>query len=175
MGGGEPREKRPTAWITGASSGIGRAVAIELEQAGWSIGAGSRDEPALRDLVSSFAQPERHAFAAVDVRRTESVAAWTATLRAATGEPDAVIQCAGWGVFRKVVETTDEEWDRTIDTNLRGFFLVTRAVLPAMLERGDGRLLYILSVAAPTAIPNNAAYNASKFGALGFVEALRAE
>jgi NAD(P)-dependent dehydrogenase (short-subunit alcohol dehydrogenase family) len=96
-------------------------------------------------------------------------------LRAAIGEPDLVVYCSGWGVFRKVVDTNDSEWERTIDTNLKGLFLVTREVLPGMISRGSGHLVNVLSVAARRAFPKNGAYAASKFGALGFTEVLREE
>jgi short-subunit dehydrogenase len=86
-----------------------------------------------------------------------------------------VVHCAGWGVFRKIVDTTEEEWDRTISTNVKGLFLVTREVLPAMLGRGSGHFVNVLSVTAKVAFPKNSAYCASKYGALGFTEALRAE
>jgi len=104
------------------------------------------------------------------------VRAWADALRERLGgEPDLVVHCAGWGVFRKIVDTTEEEWDRTISTNVKGLFLVTREVLPAMLGRGSGHFVNVLSVTAKVAFPKNSAYCASKYGALGFTEALRAE
>jgi 3-oxoacyl-[acyl-carrier protein] reductase len=155
------------AWITGASSGIGRAIAVELAASGWRAGVGGRREEALAGLG--------HAAAALDVRDRGSVARWAATLRERVGDPDLVVYSAGWGVFEKVQETSDEDWDRTIATNLTGLFYVTREVLPMMLARGSGHFVNILSVGARTAFPKNAAYNASKYGALGFTEALRVE
>ncbi len=101
---------------------------------------------------------------------------WAEELRLRLGgEPDVVVNNAGWGIFEPVATMSESDFDRTIDTNLKGLFLVTRAALPAMLERGAGHFVNILSVASRVAFPKNAAYNASKFGALGFTEALRAE
>lgn len=163
------------AWITGASSGIGSAVAAELAAAGWRVGLGARSIDALRAVAAALSGPGPHASAPLDVADRGSVAAWAASLRRDLGEADLLVSCAGWGIFEKVHQTSEEDWDRTIRTNLTGLFLVTKEVLPAMLDRGSGHFVNILSVAARTAFAQNGAYNASKYGALGFTEALRAE
>jgi len=131
------------------------------------VGAGARRPDAVADSLE--------AVAALDVRNPGSVARWAVALRGALGEPDLVVNTAGWGVFERVQDTSDEDWDRTIATNLSGLFYVTRETLPAMLARGSGHFVNILSVGARVAFPKNGAYNASKYGALGFTEALRAE
>jgi 3-oxoacyl-[acyl-carrier protein] reductase len=165
-----------TVWITGASSGIGRAIVGELASSGWRVGLGARGSDPLHALLSGLPTDLGHAAAPVDVSRSDSVAAWAKELRARLGgEPDVVVNNAGWGIFETVTATTEEDFDRTIGTNLKGLFLVTREVLPAMLARGSGHFVNILSVGARVAFPKNAVYNASKFGALGFTEALRAE
>jgi NAD(P)-dependent dehydrogenase (short-subunit alcohol dehydrogenase family) len=155
------------AWITGASSGIGRAIAVELAAAGWRVGVGARRENALVGLGE--------AAVGLDVCDRDSVGRWAAVLRGRLGDPDLVVNAAGWGIFETVQSTSDEDWDRTIATNLTGLFYVTRETLPSMLARGSGHFVNILSVGARVAFPKNAAYNASKYGALGFTEALRAE
>ncbi len=155
------------AWITGASSGIGRAIAVELVASGWCVGAGARREGALADVGE--------AAAALDVCDRDSVARWATALRERIGDPDLVVNAAGWGIVRDIQETSDEDWDRTNATNLTGLYYVTRQTLPAMLARGSGHFINILSVGSRAAFPKNAAYNASKYGALGFTEALRAE
>lgn len=169
------REMAKVAWITGGSSGIGRAVAAELATAGWRVGLGARGLDTLREVAASLGGPGPHALAPLDVTDRASVAAWAGSLRRDLGEPDLVVNNAGWGIFEKVHRTRDEDWERTIATNLTGLFLVTKEVLPSMLDRGAGHFVNILSVAARAAFPMNGAYNASKFGALGFTEALRAE
>lgn len=162
------------AWIAGASSGIGLETTRALASGGWRVGLGARRTDLLADIVSSL--PGRgHGFSHLDVSDASSVRAWATALQDRIGEPRLVVYSAGWGVFRKVDETTEEEWDITIDTNLKGLFLVTRETLPLMIARGEGHFVNILSVAAYTAFPMNGAYAASKFGALGFTEVLRAE
>lgn len=155
------------AWVAGASSGIGRAIAQDLASAGWKVGVGARRVDAMLDLGAVAAS--------LDVCDAQSVEQWARELRGRVGEPDLVVYAAGWGIFEKVQATAEEDWERTIRTNLTGLFLVTRETLPPMLARGSGHFVNILSVAARTAFPKNAAYNASKYGALGFTEALRAE
>jgi NAD(P)-dependent dehydrogenase (short-subunit alcohol dehydrogenase family) len=167
--------QRQVVWVTGASAGIGWAIASELVGGGWTVGLGARRRALLAELVAAHPQGEHLTASELDVCRSSSVARWAAELREQTGEPDALVNSAGWGIFAPVVETTEEDWDRTISSNLKGLFLVTKEVLPAMLARGRGHIVSILSVASRTAFPQNCAYNASKYGALGFTEALRAE
>ncbi len=163
-------------WITGASSGIGRAIARELASAGWRVGLGARRAAGLDEVLAELPGGPIHAAAPLDVTLEPSVARWAEDLRRRLGgEPDVVVNNAGWGIFETVAGMSVEDFDRTISTNLRGLFLVTRVVLPAMIERGSGHFVNILSVGARSAFPKNSAYNASKFGALGFTEALRAE
>ncbi len=163
------------AWVPGASSGIGEAVARELAASGWRIGLGARHVDRLERVASGLAGGG-HAFGGLDVTRAGSVHAWASDLRKRIGaEPDLLVYCAGWGTFRKVVDTTDADWNLTIDTNLTGLFHVVREVLPPMLARGSGHIVNVLSVTARIAFPKNGAYCASKFGALGLTEALRME
>ncbi len=103
------------AWITGASSGIGRAIAVELAAAGWRVGVGARRENALDGLGE--------AAAGLDVCDRDSVARWAIALRGRIGDPDLVVNAAGWGIFETVQSTSDGDWDRTIATNLTGSLL----------------------------------------------------
>jgi len=162
-------------WITGASSGMGQAVALEMAAGGWRVGMGARRLERLQELLASLPGEGPHGCAGLDVRDGGSVARWAASLRERPGEPDVVVNAAGWGVFAEARATSEKDWDQTLDTNLKGLFLVTREVLPAMLARGSGQIVNILSVASRVAFPKNTAYNASKYGALGFTDALRAE
>jgi 3-oxoacyl-[acyl-carrier protein] reductase len=163
-------------WVTGASSGIGRSIARELASSGWRVGLGARGSDRLQAILAELPDSPLHACASLDVSRSDSVTRWVEELRGRLGGvPDVVVNNAGWGVFETVAAMSEADFDQTIDTNLKGLFLVTRAVLPAMLERGTGHFVNVLSVGARVAFPKNAAYNASKFGALGFTEALRAE
>jgi 3-oxoacyl-[acyl-carrier protein] reductase len=177
------------AWIAGASSGIGEATAREFAIAGWRVGLGSRRLNLLDRITADLSVNERHAEAlagvkpmpsvhvcgALDVASPPSIHNWANLLRDRLGSPDLLVYCIGWGVFRKITETTDREWDETLSANLTGLFRITREVLPGMLTQGSGHFVIVLSVASRIAFPKNGAYAASKFGALGFTNVLRAE
>lgn len=164
-----------TVWVTGASSGIGRAIAIEMADHGWTVGLGARRVERLEELIAARSDAGNWAGAELDVGDAASVKRWVAALRERIGEPDVVVNNAGWGIFAPAHETSEADWDRMITTNLKGLYLVTREILPTMLERGEGHFVNLLSVAARTPFPHNTAYNASKYGALGYTEALREE
>lgn len=153
-----------TALVTGATRGIGRAVAGRFAEAGASLFLLARGEEELRGMerdVGGTAVP-------ADVR--DAVGLWDAldgVVETAGGPPDVVVNAAGVFDIAAVAETTVEIFDRNVAVNLRGSFLVIRALLPAMLERGSGHLVSIGSVAGRRAFPGNGAYGASKWGLRG--------
>lgn len=167
-------DSQKVAWVAGASSGIGLETARALASGNWRVGLGARRSDLLARIAPSL-PGKGHSHAFLEVSEAASVREWAGALRKQIGEPHLVVYCAGWGVFSPVEDTTEEEWNRTIDTNLKGLFLVTREVLPVMIARGEGHFVNVLSVAADTPFPKNGAYAASKFGARGFTDVLRAE
>jgi len=158
-----------TALVTGGSKGIGLATARLLAAAGASVHVLARDpSPAARTCAES-----RGDVWSVDV--TDDVDVWDAmdTFRDRVGgPPDIVVNSAGSFLMAPFHETSVEEFDRQIAVNLRGTFLVIRALLPDMLARGSGDLVQIGSVAGRKAFPSNGAYAAAKFGLRGMHEVL---
>lgn len=154
-----------TCLVTGASRGIGRAVAVALADRGASVWALARNEEALAELSRA------HGPRAVVADLTDDASVWTALDEAAEeagGMPDIVVNAAGvFGVQSCATETV-ASFDAHLAVNLRGPFLVTRIVLPAMLERGRGLIVNVGSVAGRKTFPGNASYSASKFGLRGF-------
>jgi 3-oxoacyl-[acyl-carrier protein] reductase len=161
-----------TALVTGASTGIGLAVARELAAAGAWVGMVARSEA---PLARAAAEIGGHAIPA-DVSSAEGVQSLANYVGELLGDPpELVVMAAGAFSLSRLDRARPDEFDRMVDTNLRGPFLLVRALLPGMLARGSGHFVTIGSVAGRTAFPENGAYAASKFGVRGLHEVLRAE
>jgi len=157
-----------TALITGGGRGIGRAIALLFAQHGARVVVAART----RDQVQTVAREiGDNAVALVcDVSNPGQVAEIFADIK-----PDILVNNAGIAESATFVTTTDEMWQRHIAINLSGTFYCTRAALPAMLEKGWGRVINIASIAAKTGAPYVAAYTASKHGVLGLTRSLAVE
>jgi NADP-dependent 3-hydroxy acid dehydrogenase YdfG len=163
-------------WITGASSGIGRALWEEFVSHGDTVAASARTLSNLTALESQFAgSPGTCTVFRCDVADDEQVQAATRAILAKFGGIDILINNAGVTYFKDFLNTTIKQFDDVIDTNLRGLFLTTRAVLPEMLEKGRGSIINVLSYAAKTTYIASSAYSASKAGAEAMMNVLRAE
>jgi len=164
------------AVVTGASRGIGRAVAEALEDAGALVVRLSRSATGERPLdgLRRTGGVDRRVELRCDVTVERDVARAAETMLATIGPPDILVSNAGGFLLKPLAETSAEEFRRQLDVNLVGAFLVLRAFLPAMAARG-GHVVTIGSIADHAAFPGNAAYAASKFGLRGLHETLRAE
>lgn len=161
-----------TALITGASRGIGRAVAELFAQAGAWTGLVARGE---RDLAQVAAAVGGHALPA-DVSSPDQVHHLVSYIAEVLGgPPDLLVNCAGVFSLAPLAETDPVDFNRSVAVNLGGSFLLIRAFLPRMLERGRGHIISVGSVAGRTALPGNAAYGAAKFGLRGLHEVLAQE
>jgi NADP-dependent 3-hydroxy acid dehydrogenase YdfG len=150
--------------ITGASKGIGRAIAVEAAARGHRVVATARDPRTLADLDVA-------ARLALDVTDPASIAAAVD----AAGEVDTLVSNAGVIFYAAVEATPPEELATLFDRNTLGALRVAQAVLPAMRARGRGRLLFMSSVVGRVVLPPNAAYAATKWALEGLVEALAIE
>ena len=158
------------AVVTGASRGLGQAIAEALSERGFHLVLTARDQPSLNRLAARL--PNATAVVC-DMRDPQSVAVLAAVIRKRR-RLDVLINNAGIaGPAEPIASLSFEAWREVIDTNLHGTFLVTQAMLP-FLARGSV-IVNNLSIAARTAFPGMAAYNASKRGLLGFTETLREE
>ncbi|MGW8282334.1 MAG: SDR family NAD(P)-dependent oxidoreductase [Gemmatimonadota bacterium] len=161
--------------ITGASAGIGAACARRFAAAGAHLALWARREARLIELGT-----ELHAAhgvdvhtAAVDVRDRALVNDTAAALLQDVGTPDLLLNNAGLASGLSLVQEGDhEDWDRMIDTNLKGLLNVTRAILPAMVERGTGHVINIGSTAGHQVYPKGNVYNATKFGVKALSEGM---
>lgn len=161
-----------TALVAGASRGIGLRVAERLAEAGAHVVGLGRSEVPLRALAA------RTGGGAVIVDLADDVAVWDAMDRLGEelgGPPDIVVNAAGVFGLAPLARETVTAFDLELRVNLRAPFLVVRALLPAMLERGTGLIVNVGSVAGRRAFPANGAYSASKFGLRGMHEVLLEE
>ncbi|MGH7505712.1 MAG: SDR family oxidoreductase [Longimicrobiales bacterium] len=161
-----------TALVTGASRGIGRAVAGRLSDAGARVFLVSRGGAALdaaADAVGGVA-------IAADVSDESAIAALAARVRQEVGGvPDIVVNSAGAFALAPLAETPTRMFDEQLAVNLRGPFLAIQAFLPGMLARRSGHIVTVGSVAGRQAFPDNGAYSASKFGVRGLHAVLDTE
>jgi 3-oxoacyl-[acyl-carrier protein] reductase len=152
------------ALVTGASAGIGAAVAHRLHEAGASVGLISRrgDDPGL----------ERGLGLACDVRDRMAVSSATDAIVDRFGRLDVVVANAGVGAYGSFLELDPEDLEAMIDVNLKGTLYTAAATLPHLIAAGEGDFISLASVAGLRGFPGEAVYNASKFGQVGFTRAL---
>jgi NAD(P)-dependent dehydrogenase (short-subunit alcohol dehydrogenase family) len=155
------------AFVTGASRGIGLAVSDELRAAGAHVVRLARS---LND-----ASGDRLTDVQCDVTRPEDVDRAVGRVVGELGVPDIVVNNAGIFMIKPLSETTPADFTATLATNLTGPYLVARALVPRMVERGRGHLVTIGSISDYIGFPGSTAYAASKFGLRGMHEVIRAE
>ncbi len=158
-----------TALVTGASRGIGKSIALALAEAGANVAVNYRERAAqAQETVQALRALGANAAAfQADVSGATAVADLVAQVEAALGPIDILVNNAGVALRRSLDELTEEDFDRTIATNLKSAFLCTQAVFPGMRSRGWGRIINISSGAARGAGVVGAHYNASKAGMEG--------
>lgn len=162
-----------TVWITGASSGIGKSLALAFVHAGDVVIATSRSLRPLKLLQHELGVMGE--VYACDVRNERAVERVARKVLQRHSKVDILVNNAGVTSFAEFAGTSVKEFDEILDTNLRGLFLTTRAVLPSMIRKRDGLILNILSYAAKTTYTKSAAYSAAKAGAEAMMNVLRAE
>jgi NAD(P)-dependent dehydrogenase (short-subunit alcohol dehydrogenase family) len=165
-----------TAVVTGAASGIGRATAVKLARDGYGLALVDIDESGMTETLSSIESSSGVAKAfPADVCDPHQLGVMVREVLTSMGSPELLVNVAGIAVAATVLDTSDQDWNRVINTNLTGPFLLTRAVLPLMLDRGSGVIVNVASVAGAVGIPARAAYCASKAGLVGLTRAVAAD
>ncbi len=164
------------AVVTGASRGLGKAMALALASAGARVALVSRDQDKLNQVAAEArtAGGEAEGFCA-DVGDEPQVLRLEREVIAWFGRVDILINNAGLVVRKPCVDLTFAEWSSVLHTNLTGAFLMCRSFVPHMQGRGYGRILNIASAMAHMSLPGRTAYSASKSGLLGFTRALALE
>jgi short-subunit dehydrogenase len=163
-------------WITGASTGIGFETAKAFAKADYIVVATARRKSRLVTLVKELKFIGCKAFAFVcNVQSERSIISTKKKIIENCGTVDIIVNNAGVTVFKSLMETKSYEFDSIMDTNLRGSFLMMKAVLPLMMKKRRGHIINVLSVAAKTVFEDSSVYSASKAGLLALANSLRAE
>ncbi|MDG2528943.1 oxidoreductase [Caulobacter endophyticus] len=159
--------------ITGASRGLGRALAEAVLAAGDHLVATARDPGALQDLAGRHGDAVR--LAALDVSDPVAAERAVALAVSAFGRLDVVVNNAGYGDVGPVEDTSLDDFRRQIETNLFGTIIVTKAAIPLMREQRSGHVIQLSSVGGRIGAPGRAPYSAAKWGVEGFSESLALE
>lgn len=164
------------AWVTGASRGIGRAIALALAAEGAALALMSRSAEALEELRRDIVSKNGRAHVApLDVADERSVAQAAQAARRSLGDPTLLVNCAGIGVFKPMLDTRPDEWDRVMAVNARGAFLMCRAAAPAMIAARNGCIINVASVVGVKGYAHQGAYTASKHALVGMTKVLAQE
>jgi NAD(P)-dependent dehydrogenase (short-subunit alcohol dehydrogenase family) len=164
------------AIVTGVSSGLGRATALELAKAGASVALVARREDELIAVAREIETDGGRALVLpLDLALGNELLAVAERSVEAFDRIDILVNAAGTDVPGPIADLTLEEWDRVLNVNLRASFLLAKAVFPHMRRVGHGTIVNISSVAGKRGWANAAAYCASKFGVTGLTQALAAE
>jgi NADP-dependent 3-hydroxy acid dehydrogenase YdfG len=164
------------ALVTGASSGIGAATALSLAGAGARVALAARRAERLQELVERVHHSGGEATAIqVDVAKQASAEQMVVSAVERFGKLDILVNNAGVMPLAEFATSDPEDWRRMIDVNLLGLLYTTRAALPHLKRAGGGHIVNVSSVAGRIGFPTGAVYSATKFGVVGFSEALRRE
>jgi 3-oxoacyl-[acyl-carrier protein] reductase len=166
-----------TALVTGSGRGIGRETAILLSKKGFNLVICSRSQNEIDSVVKeikSFGN-DKIIGRECDVSVSSQVNALVNDALDIYGRIDVLINNAGISYVRKLIETTEEQWDSTLEINLKGSFLFCKAVVPHMMEHNYGVIINVSSGAGKFGFEDISAYCASKFGMIGLTESLARE
>jgi len=162
--------ERPVAVVTGASSGIGAATARRLAGAGFDVVLGARRTERLEELASEIGEAAR--FAALDVTSDDSVVAFCGAIAGCR----LLVNCAGGALGTEPVALADvAKWTRMYESNVLGTVRMVKALLPALVDSGDGHVVTVGSVAAFESYAGGAGYNAAKHATRALMDVLRLE
>jgi NADP-dependent 3-hydroxy acid dehydrogenase YdfG len=170
------RLQKKVALITGASAGIGRACARALAGEGAKLVLTARRQGRLEELVAGAKKlGTEGVFVIGDAREEETARKTVERAVSAFGRIDILINNAGMGNYKNLVDTSADEYDEMMDSNVRSTFLFTRHVVPVMIKQHEGLVLMLSSMAGVYGFAGEAAYCATKFAQVGFAQGLDKE
>jgi 3-oxoacyl-[acyl-carrier protein] reductase len=161
------------ALITGASRGIGLAIARSLAGLGAKVALCARDPQRLEAATAELKRAGASVVAIpADVRAADEIAHLVRAAEQSLGPIEILVNNAGIGYFAPVQEASEADWDSVLDTNLKGVFLLSKAVAPGMIQRRSGHIINIGSLSGKSAFAGGAIYCASKWGLLGLTQCM---
>ncbi len=164
------------AVVTGASRGLGKAIALALAEAGARLALVARDGAALAETARAAQALGAEAGTFLcDIAQEASVRALEADVAARFGRADILVNNAGINIRKSITDFTLEEWNAVLTTNVTGAFLMCRSFVPYMKGRGYGRILNLTSTMSHVSLPGRTAYSSSKAALLGFTRSLALE
>jgi 2-hydroxycyclohexanecarboxyl-CoA dehydrogenase len=164
------------ALVTGAASGIGRASALALADAGCAVAIGDLDEPGCAEVVAEIEARGGAALAMpLDVTDGAALSNAVDAIAGGLGPVDVLVNCAGWDEFKAFLDTDEDFWRRVIAINYEGALRTTHALLGGMIERGYGRIVNIASDAARVGSAQEAVYAGAKAGVVAFTKTIARE
>ncbi|MDN7136359.1 SDR family oxidoreductase [Pseudidiomarina terrestris] len=163
-----------TVWLTGASSGIGLAMAQQLAEAGAHLILTSRRAEVLEQVRTALAHPDRHRVLALDLSQPEAAAS-EAQQQLGDQVINVLINNAGISQRSLILETDMQVYRQLMEIDYFGVVALTKLVLPRMVERRSGHIVTVSSVAGKVGTKLRSGYNGAKFGVIGFMDSLRAE
>jgi len=164
------------AMVTGAGRGIGKAIALRFAEEGARLVLCARSAGQLDAVADTVRALGRSCHSGtLDVADEAQVALFVHAALQSFGRIDILVNNAGVSNPKPFLETSDADWDEAIGVNFKGVVFCTRAVLPGMLHRGNGRIINIASAAAVRGLPGSPAYTASKFAVVGLTQSLADE
>ena len=165
-----------TAIVTGASRGIGRSVALRFAQEGARVALVARSEKGLLETAGLLRRNGAKCVALpTDITEPTAAQACVARAEKELGPVDILVNNAGVFLWKPFLESTPEEWNTVLSTNLTGAANFCRAVLPGMVSRGRGRIVNVASIHGMRGDANLAAHSAAKFGLIGLTQSLARE
>ena len=170
---GKDRLKNKVAIITGASMGLGEAIALLFAREGARVTvADIADEKGEETVGQIEAEGGEATFMHVDVSQTADVERMVNATVETFGHLDILVSNVGLQVNKNVVDTTEEEWDHVLNTNLRSMFLCSKWAIPQMIKNGGGNIVLISSLSGLVGNAQQASYNASKHGVIGLAKCM---
>ncbi len=165
-----------TAIVTGSGRGIGRAIAIALAKEGCKVVICSRTQKEIDSVAKEIKKAGYEALAVkVDVSNPDDVKNMVAKTLEKFGSVDILVNNAGISVYKMMLQTTEEEYENVMSTNLKGVFLCIKEALPHMIRQRNGVIINISSVLGRHGSKNFSVYSASKFGVIGLTESISEE